>query len=302
MESVPYSFFGFDSVWPDEDLADIVVLPIAYGGTTSFGAGTIFAPVRLMHASRGFEPFHHDFGIDLEKYRWLTLEELQSENNADVVVKEIQASVADLMGQYAAQGYDKRPFLMSVGGEHTITVGVVAGLLGTYPDLVIGHFDAHSDFRDEYHGNKYSHATVGRRLDELVDGRLRQFGVRSRDRHDPPRALQCLDQTADRFLENLRRLAGERTRPVYLTFDIDVLDPSITSTGTPEPDGLSYREAITILRRCFHELNVVGFDLTEYVPSTLENDVIAAKILYEASAAHLATRTPEPYGLTEDRR
>ncbi len=290
MESVPYSFFGFDSIWPSEDVADIVVVPISYAGTTSFGAGTIFAPVRLMQASRSFEPFHHDFGVDLEKYKWLTLDELQSQNNAEIVVGEIHAHVADLMRQYAAQGYDKRPFLMAVGGEHTITVGVVAGLMETYPDLVIGHFDAHSDFRDEYHGNKYSHATVGRRLDELVDGQLRQFGVRSRDRHDPERALRCLDQTADQFLENLRRLAGERRRPVYLTFDIDVLDPSITSTGTPEPDGLSYRETISVLRRCFHELTVVGFDLTEYVPSTLEHDVVAAKILYEAAAAHLVAR------------
>jgi agmatinase len=290
MEDVPYTFFGFDSVWPDDGRADIVVLPIAYAGTTSFGAGTIFAPIRLMQASRGFEPFHYDFGIDLEKYTWLTLDELQSQNDSTVVVRELQGYVADLMPQFAVQEHDARPFLMAVGGEHTITVGVVAGLLKTYPDLVIGQFDAHSDFRDEYHGNKYSHATVGRRLYELVDGRLRQFGVRSRDRDDPEYALQCLDATADLFLEHLKQLGDGGRRPVYLTFDVDILDPSITSTGTPEPDGLSYREAITILRRCFHELNVVGFDLTEYVPSTLECDVVAAKILYEAAAAHLATR------------
>ncbi len=290
MEEVPYTYFGFDSVWPDDDRADIVVLPIAYAGTTSFGAGTIFAPLRLMQASRGFEPFHHDFGIDLEKYTWLTLDELQSQNDSSVVVRELQGYVADLMPQFAIQDHDARPFLMAVGGEHTISVGVVAGLLGIYPDLVIGQFDAHSDFRDEYHGNKYSHATVGRRLYELVNGRLRQFGVRSRDRDEPEYALQCLDATADLFLENLRRLGDGGRRPVYVTFDVDVLDPSITSTGTPEPDGLSYREVISTLRRCFRELNVVGFDLTEYVPSTLECDVVAAKILYEAAAAHLATR------------
>ncbi len=290
MEEVPYTFFGFDSVWPDDDRADIVILPIAYAGTTSFGAGTIFAPLRLMQASRGFEPFHHDFGIDLEKYTWLTLDELQSQNDSSVVVRELQGYVADLMPQFAIQEHDGRPFLMAVGGEHTISVGVVGGLLGIYPDLVIGQFDAHSDFRDEYHGNRYSHATVGRRLYELVNGRLRQFGVRSRDRDDPEYALQCVDATADLFLENLRRLDGGARRPVYLTFDVDVLDPSITSTGTPEPDGLSYREAISTLRRCVRELNVVGFDLTEYVPSTLECDVVAAKILYEAAAVHLATR------------
>lgn len=290
MEAVPYSFFGFDSVWPDEGIADVAILPVSYAGTTSFGAGTIFAPVRLMQASRGFETYHYDFGIDLEKYAWLTLDELQSQNSADVVVREIQGYVTDLMQAYAKQHRERRPFLMSVGGEHTITVGVVGGLLETYPDLVIAHFDAHSDFRDEYHGNKYSHATVGRRLDELVEGRLRQFGVRSRDRHDPERAFECLDPTADRFVKSLDRLAGGRARPVYVTFDIDVLDPSVTSTGTPEPDGLSYREAVGILRRCVQELNVVGFDLTEYVPSTLECDVVAAKLLYEAAAAHLVAR------------
>lgn len=290
MEAVPYSFFGFDSVWPDEGVADVVILPVSYAGTTSFGAGTIFAPVRLMQASRGFELYHHEFGIDLEKYVWLTLDELQSQNNSQVVVREIHEHVAELMREYARQRTDRRPFLMSVGGEHTITVGVVAGLLETYPDLVIAHFDAHSDFRDEYHGNRYSHATVGRRLDELVDGRLRQFGVRSRDQQDPERALECLDPTADRFLENLHRLASGRTRPVYVTFDVDVLDPSITSTGTPEPDGLSYRAALSVLRRCFQELNVVAFDLTEYVPSTLECDVVAAKLLYEAAVAHLVAR------------
>jgi agmatinase len=290
MEAVPYSFFGFDSIWPDEGFADVVILPVAYAGTTSFGAGTIFAPVRLMQASRGFETYHHDLGIDLEKFAWLTLDELQSQNNSQVVVQEIHGRVADLMRQYVAPRADRRPFLMSVGGEHTITVGVVSGLLETYPDLVIAHFDAHSDFRDEYHGNKYSHATVGRRLDELVNGRLRQFGVRSRDRHDPERAFECLDPNADSFIDNLVRLARGRRQPVYVTFDVDVLDPSVTSTGTPEPDGLSYREAIGVLRRCFQRLNVVGFDLTEYVPSTLECDVVAAKLLYEAAAAHLVAR------------
>lgn len=289
MEEVPYSFFGLDSVWPEDGVADIVVMPISYAGTTSFGAGTAFAPVRLMQASRGFETFHHEFSLDLEKYKWLMLDELQSQNSAEVVVQEIRDYVAALMGRYAEE-HRARPFFMAVGGEHTITVGVVGGLLPTYPDLVIGHFDAHSDFRDEYHGNRYSHATVGRRLDELVPGRLRQFGVRSRDRHDPERALQLADPTANQFLDSLNRIAGGRTCPVYLTFDIDVLDPSVTSTGTPEPDGLSYREAITILRRCFAELNVVGFDLTEYVPSTLECDVVAAKILFEAATAHLVTR------------
>lgn len=289
MEAVPYAFFGFDSVWPEDGVADVVVLPVSYAGTTSFGAGTMFAPVRLMQASRGFESFHSEFGIDLEKYTWLTLDELQSQNNSEVVVRELREHVVALMDAYAAHGPDARPFLMTVGGEHTVTVGVVAGLLKTYPDLVLGHFDAHSDFRDEYHGNRYSHATVGRRLDELVEGRLRQFGVRSRDRYDPERAFECLDATADLFIENLRRLAGP-SRPVYLTFDVDVLDPSITSTGTPEPDGLSYREALGALRRCVRELNVVAFDLTEYVPSTLECDVVAAKLLYEVAAAHLAGR------------
>ncbi len=199
MDIVPYSFFGFDSVWPEDGIADIVVLPVAYG--------IIFGPLRLLQASRRLDPYHHEFAIDLEQFTWLTLDEFQSQHNAEVVVREIRGHVSHLMEQYAKHGYDRRPFLLVVGGEQTITVGVVAGLLETYPDLVIGQFDAHSDFLDTDHATKYSDSTVGRRLDELVGGRLRQFGVRARDRHDPERARQCSDSTPDRFLENLKRLA-----------------------------------------------------------------------------------------------
>ena len=188
----------------------------------------------------------------------------------------------------------KLPFL--IGGEHLVTLGAVRAVARRYPELAIVHFDAHADLRDDYLGDRLSHAAVIRRCHELVgDGRIFQFGIRSGDRSEFQ--WSAAGHTAMRkfdfegLAETLDSLAG---RPVYFTVDLDVLDPSVfPGTGTPEAGGVTFdalrRAAETVCRTC----RVVGCDVCELSPGYDASGVstaVAGKIIREMLLA-LFSRT-----------
>jgi agmatinase len=162
---------------------------------------------------------------------------------------------------------DKKPVML--GGEHLVTLGAVRALVKKYPDLRIIHLDAHADLRDEYLGEKLSHATVMRRCSELVGMKnIYQFGIRSGTAEEfmfgqipnPLIALERIDEEIDKTL-----FVAEDS-PVYVTLDLDVLDPSVfPGTGTPEHNGSTVSELIAFFM-AFSNLNVVGFDVVELSP------------------------------------
>ena len=178
----------------------------------------------------------------------------------------------------------KKPFM--IGGEHLVTLPVVRALAERYEDLHIVHFDAHTDLRDDYLGAKLSHATVMRRAwDILGDGRIHQFGIRSGERAEFLWAkehthLQRFDFTGLEW--SLAELMG---KPVYLTLDLDVLDPSVfPGTGTPEPGGVSFLDLLRALRKTLRLDRIVGCDMVELSPhydASGASTAVALKLLRE---------------------
>lgn len=253
--------------------------------TESFRSGTREAPARVRAVSDVLEAYspllQADLG-DLPLADWgdVPLEEW----DLDVAL----AAIADAVELAAGVGV---PLL--VGGEHTATVGAVRGVLRRYPALQVIQIDAHADLREEYDGRRMSHATVMRRIaDEIGIDRIAQYGIRSGTREELELARRCLHSGPG--LELQRQVLDRiHTRPVYLTIDIDVLDPAYApGTGCPEPGGATFSELLSFVHS-LRGLNVVAIDVMEVLPAADVNDITsiaAAKLLREAALAFARPR------------
>ena len=179
--------------------------------------------------------------------------------NTQIVLNAIESHTAKILED------NKLPFM--IGGEHLVTLGAVRAVYKKYPDLHIIHFDAHADLRDDYLGEKFSHASVIRRCHDLVgDNRIFQFGIRSGDREEFAWGKNHVYTNKFNFdgLSDVVKKLGDV--PVYFTLDLDVLDPSIfCGTGTPEADGVSFMELLMAIKEV-SGLNIVGLDMNELSP------------------------------------
>jgi agmatinase len=175
-----------------------------------------------------------------------------------------------------------------LGGEHTLTIGAIQGIRRRYPNVMLVHLDAHTDLRDVYDGKALSHATVIRCIaDDIGLDHIVQYGIRSGTREEFALARQCLYSGPDLQVSRATR-DRIHTRPVYLSIDIDVLDPSCApGTGCPEPGGVSFADLMGLIYS-LRGLNVVGVDVVEVLPSVDVNDITsaaAAKIVRECALA-----------------
>ncbi len=259
------------------DAADWVLVGIPYDGTCSYRPGTRFGPEAIRHASWGLETYSPAYDRDLENVAYFDAGELELPfGNRDEVLARINKTAREVLSA------GKR--WMGIGGEHLVTYPVIQAYVAKYPDLGILHFDAHADLRDNYMGEQLSHATVMRRNVDLIGPeRLVQVGIRSgpKSEFDWMEKHGTLLKSVEDFDRGFARL---KDRPVFITVDLDVLDPSIMSgTGTPEPGGLTFRELTGWFYR-FAGLNVVGADVVElaphYDPSGVST-VVAAKAIRE---------------------
>jgi agmatinase len=199
-------------------------------------------------------------------------------------------AIADVIEQACGQGL---PLL--IGGEHTASVGAVRGALRCHPDLQVIQVDAHADLRDEYEGLRTSHATVMRRIADAVGlDHICQYGIRSGIKEEFELAQGCLYSGAELALTRQVRDQIHR-RPVYLTIDIDVLDPSCApGTGCPEPGGPTFRELLSFVYS-LQGLQVIGVDVMEVLPAADVNDITsiaAAKLIREAALLFGGPRSP----------
>ncbi len=257
----------------------IVLFGAPFDSTTSFRPGTRFASRTMRSESYGLETYSPYLDLDMAETRVFDGGELELCFGDTVrALGQIEDFTHDLLKD------DKKPFM--IGGEHLVTLPVVRALAKRYSDLHIVHFDAHTDLRNDYLGAKLSHATVMRRAwDILGDGRIYQFGIRSGERAEFIFAkkhthLQRFDFTGLEW--SLADLMG---KPVYLTLDLDVLDPSVLSgTGTPEPGGVSFLELLRALRKTLRLNNIVGCDMVELSPhydASGASTAVALKLLRE---------------------
>ena len=253
------TFIGCDSAYED---AGIVLFGAPFDSTTSFRPGARFGSAAIRHESFGLETYSPYQDRDLADISVFDCGDLElCFGSAEAALKDIEEKAGEILQD------GKMPFL--VGGEHLVTLGAVRAVIEKYPDLHIIHFDAHADLRDDYLGAKLSHACVIRRCQELTgDGRIHQFCIRSGEKAEFEFAKAHTDMHKFSFegLEDLTEKLAREQVPVYLTVDLDCLDPALfCGTGTPEAGGVSFTELLKAILTV-SKLNIVGADVNELAP------------------------------------
>lgn len=270
-----HTFIACDN---DYEESDIVLFGAPFDGTTSYRPGTRFASAAIRNESYGIETYSPYLDKDLLNIRVFDAGDLEfGFGNTQRVLESIEEMTERILSDH------KKPLM--IGGEHLVTLGSVRAVAKRYPDLRILHFDAHADLRDDYLGEKLSHASVMRRCHEIVgDDRIYQFGIRSGDREEFRWAKDHVF-TQKFNLEQLDPVIEVlKGKPVYLTIDLDVLDPSVfPGTGTPEAGGVTFMELIHALNKVF-QLNIVAMDMNELSPvydQSGASTALACKLLRE---------------------
>jgi len=275
----PGAFGGLPEA-PEYVSARFAVLPIPYDGTSTWQKGADRGPEALLQASANMELY--DIETDSEPWRAgiVTLAPQTGFATPEAMVDSVRAEAAAVL----ADGLT----LVGLGGEHSVSIGLIQAHAAKWPGLTVLQFDAHGDSRDQYEGSKCNHACVMARAAECAD--YVSVGIRSLDVAEKARLLPgrtIFAHEIESVEETARRILDRFTGPVYITIDLDVLDPSeMPSTGTPEPGGLSYRQLKGLLKAVCRERQVVGFDVVELMPRP-ENrapDFLAAKLVYQLMA------------------
>lgn len=241
--------------------AKIVLFGAPLDSTTSFRPGARFGSSAIRHESFGLETYSPYQDKDLAGSA------VFDSGDLELCFGDCERALGDIAARARTILRDgKLPFLL--GGEHLVTLGAVRAAAEKYPDLHIVHFDAHADLRDDYLGAKLSHACVLRRCwDLLGDGRIFQFGIRSGDRAEFQWGAQHVSTHKFDFTGLAQTVAALRGKPVYLTVDLDVLDPSVfPGTGTPEAGGVFFPQLLDALLAVCRGANVVACDAVELAP------------------------------------
>lgn len=279
------NIMNFIAAEADFDEARAVIFGAPFDGTTSFRPGTRFGPGAIRAESDGIETYSPYQNKDLEDIAVFDSGDLLLPfGNTEAVLEEICARTVEILEA------GKMPVML--GGEHLVTLGAVRAMVQKYPELHIIHFDAHTDLRDDYLGERLSHATVIRRCHDLLgDGRIHQFGIRSGERAEWDFAFAHTDfhpYNVKDVLDVVLALGSDV--PVYVTLDLDVLDPSLfCGTGTPEAGGVFFQDLEEALL-ALEALNVVGFDMNELSPHYDASGVstaVACKVLREMLLAYV---------------
>ncbi|PKM63000.1 MAG: agmatinase [Firmicutes bacterium HGW-Firmicutes-21] len=268
-------FIGCDNEYAE---AKTIIFGAPFDSTTSFRPGTRFAPKAIRSESFGIETYSPYQDRDLNDIAVMDSGDIELPlGNTERVLEMIEERTSCILED------GKKPVM--IGGEHLVTLGAVRSALRKYPDLHILHFDAHCDLRKDYLGERLSHATVIRRVwDILGDGRIYQLGIRSGERDEFEFGKKHTEmykfnlKSIDEVIEKLQR------KHVYFTLDLDVLDTSVfPGTGTPEAGGISFSELLSAILK-LKKLNIVGCDMNELCPvfdGSGVSTAVACKILRE---------------------
>lgn len=267
---IPEEFCGYDR-------AEILLQPVPYDGTSTWGKGADKGFDAFLEAAGNMELYDIETGSEVYKKGIHILDEINEERSPEEVFEAVRNRTETLL--------QTGKFLTFFGGEHSISIGIIEAFRAKYPEITVLQLDAHADLRPSYLGSEFNHACAMHRASQHLN--LVQVGIRSMDITemeylDPGRcffAHQIIE--ANDWMERSIDLMSDT---VYVTIDLDVLDPSIMpSTGTPEPGGLDWYELIQYLKKVFQSRNVVGFDLVELAPSEYSKapDFLVAKLFYK---------------------
>lgn len=283
---LPHNFLGLDEQGSDFERAKVVILPVPYEATTSYGGGTGGGPGAIIESSRYIELYDQELDRDPYEVGICTLPQLELTG----------AGPAEAIGELR-RAYDELrraapdKFVIMLGGEHSVSSAPILHWADAFSGkrrLSVLQFDAHTDLRTEYEGSPYSHAAVMFRVIDRIN--LVSVGIRALTREE--RELGRSRDNIHIFLADdihsseswMDDVIAQLSDDVYISFDVDCFDPSLVpSTGTPEPGGLQWYPVLKLLRRVFRERNVVALDVVELAPTPGLNapDFLVAKLIYK---------------------
>lgn len=259
----------------DYNQASIVILPIPFDKTSTWQKGADKGPAAIIEASAYLELYDIETDSEVFKKGIFTAEPIHSESSS-ALIKKTDAAVSKYLKD--------NKFVVSLGGEHSVSIGIIKSYAKRHNDLSILHLDAHADSRSSYEESPYNHACVIARAREFTNN-IVSVGIRSMDASERPgmdKKRMFFAQDIYDSYEWIDKAVSLLTDCVYITIDLDVFDPGIMpSTGTPEPGGLGWYQVIKFLNAVSKSKQIVGFDVVELCPSDSKApDFLAAKLIY----------------------
>lgn len=270
-------FAGIPEKYASFDNAEILLQSIPYDGTSTWGKGADRGFERFLEAAENMELYDIETDTEVYKKGIHILPEILEKSTPEKVFKEVYHNTLRII--------QRGKFPTFFGGEHSISIGIIKAFYETYPDITILQLDAHADLRPEYNGSAFNHACALH--DASKNSNLIQVGIRSMDKSE----LDHMNKNTCFFAEDILgdtewigQAIGIMKDKVYITLDLDVLDPGIMpSTGTPEPGGLSWETTLQFLKKVFELKEVKGFDIVELAPikDLKAPDYLVAKLYYK---------------------
>lgn len=282
------NFLALEQKYSSFESSAIAIVSAPYEKTVSYGGGTIEGPKGILAASAYVEFYDDEFKSELCFEKGIcTIEPIKfGKKDGKQALDLIEKQVTDLL--------NAGKFVVTLGGEHTISTAPILAHYKKYPQMSVLHFDAHSDLRDSYQGSKYSHASFMARVTEVMSPKnITQVGIRALCKEEAEFIKKNDVKTF--FASSIRRgihkknwqkqVAKSLNDEVYITFDVDYFDPAIMpSTGTPEPDGFLYHETLEVFRQLrLQGKQIIGFDIVELSPvkGVTHPDILTARLLYK---------------------
>lgn len=271
------NYAGIEDKFAQLETAKIVLIPVPYDGTSTWGKGADKGPNAFLEASENMELYDIETASEVYKQGVYLANAITEDSSPEAMVNAVHKTTKE---------YIKRnKFVTLFGGEHSISIGTIRAFNECFNNLTVLHIDAHADLRKTYDGTPYNHACAVHEASQNTN--LVQVGIRSMDAientyMDHEKTFFAHDMVNDEFW--MDKVVESLTDNVFITFDLDALDPSIMpSTGTPEPGGLLWYETLEFLKQVFEEKNVVGFDIVELCPNAVDksSDFLAAKLYYK---------------------
>lgn len=271
------TYAGIPQNYANLETSKIVLIPVPYDGTSTWQKGADKGPKAFLNASENMELYDIETETEVYKQGIFLDEPITEKKSPEAVVDAVHAKTKEYIL--------RNKFVTIFGGEHSISIGTIRAFNECFDDLTVLHIDAHADLRSEYEGSKCNHACAVYEASETTN--LIQVGIRSMDIAETTvlntdKTWFAQDMATDEYwMDNVIEALGDN---VFITFDLDALDPSIMpSTGTPEPGGLLWYETLDFLKQVFAEKNVVGFDIVELCPNDANPapDFLAAKLYYK---------------------
>lgn len=276
-------FGGIPQQYRDPDTSAVVILPVPFDGTSTWIKGADKGPDALLEASENMELY--DIDTDAENFivGIHTADPVTEDASPEAMAKAVHAETA---GWLASE-----KMVVTIGGEHSVSIGAIQAYHEKYPDLQVLQIDAHTDLRPEYEGSRYNHACVMARVREwcpFVQVGIRSMDIEERQYLPDDKVFYAMDIRNNKYSDWISEVCSRLSGKIYITIDLDGFDPSVLpSTGTPEPSGLYYHEGINLVRAVVEKFDVVGFDIVELCPNPADksSDFFATKLLYQILGA-----------------